>query len=72
MEIFSQLTCESVLRKWNLQTFVEVDQGSLTSAEKHLNKGDNMTSMTMIEIGGNDEIDDDDDDDRNITIKITF
>ena len=31
-----------------------------------------MTSMTMIEIGGNDEIDDDDDDDRNITINITF
>lgn len=32
-----------------------------------------MTSMTMIESGGNGEIDDDeDDDDRNITIKITF
>ena len=61
-----------MLRKWNLKTFVEVDQGSLTSEEKHLNKGDNMTSMTMIEIGGNDETDDDDDDDRNITIKITF
>lgn len=61
-----------MLQKWNLKTFVEVDQGSLTLAEKHLNKGDNMTSMTMIEIGGNDEIDDDDDDDRNITINITF
>ena len=31
-----------------------------------------MTSLTMIEIWSNDEIDDDDDDDRNITIKITF
>lgn len=61
-----------MLRKWNLKTFVEVDQGSLTLAEEHLNEGDNMTSLTMIEIGSNDEIDDDDDDDRNITIKITF
>lgn len=41
-------------------------------AEEHLNEGDNMTWLTMIEIWSNDEIDDDDDDDRNITIKITF
>ena len=72
IEIFSKLTCESVLRKWNSKAFVEVDQGALTLAEENLNEGDNMTSLTMIEIWSNDEIDDDDDDDGNITIKITF
>lgn len=55
-----EMEFKNVCRGW--QRFVDFD----------LNEGDNMTSLTMIEIGSNDEIDDDDDDDRNITIKITF